>query len=59
MANQLADYDGEELLEDALQQEEGANSKKAAEGKDVEREEILTLKLQGRSIVLEHKNLDR
>lgn len=57
MANQLGEYDGEELQEDSLLAQEKQKDKKKENDKNAEKETILNCKIEGKDIILEHKNL--
>ncbi len=72
MANQLAEYDGEELIDNADDNEDGregaagagsggSQGKKGADSgaQLIDKEEQLNFKLSGHTITLTHKNLDR
>lgn len=62
MANQLAEYDGEDMVEDQLLADlRGINggdedSKRKAENA-AEKEQILQIKIEGKDIIIEHKNV--
>lgn len=59
MANQLGEYDGEELEEDALLDEyknDKQKNKKENE-KNAEKEPTLEVKIEGSDIIMEHKHL--
>ncbi|KRX08037.1 hypothetical protein PPERSA_06215 [Pseudocohnilembus persalinus] len=60
MANQLGEYDGEELQEDELLAQENLKEKNRAKEneKNAEKETLLECKIEGKDIIMSHKNLE-
>lgn len=58
MANQLAEYDGEQVaMDDSLLAELNVQKMKLENEKNADKEPMLEVKIQGKNIVMEHKNL--